>query len=112
MSIPANTKQIIRSIIAKLGESISEAAANESVAIEAQHIEMRHLIAANLAYANKCAAEIDSDPRTIAGLLSLPIHQLAYLAGLTGESRWKVHADALNEQKLALNDQWAAGLRN
>lgn len=70
--------------------------------------EMRCMIATNLAYVNKCAVDIDSDPRTIAGLMSLPIHQLAYLAGLTGESKWRVHADALNEQKFALLDQWSA----
>lgn len=79
---------------------------------EDEFAEMRYLIAANLAYANKCAADIDPDPRTVAGLLSLPIHQLAYLSGLTGESRWRVHADELNELRFELGNQREATAGN
>ena len=112
MSIPDDTKKIIRTVIHALAKSAVDAQSVDAPSPDAEHFELRHLIAANLAYANKCAAEIDSDPRTVAGLLSMPIHQLAYLAGLTGETKWKLHAESLDEQKLALLDQWEAGLRN
>lgn len=108
MSISANTKQTLRAAIVALAKSSMDSPVGDAPGPDVEHFELRHLIAANLAYANKCAVDIDSDPRTIAGLLSLPIHQLAYLAGLTGEPKWRVHADALNEQKLALLDQWSA----
>ena len=74
------------------------------------HTEMRCLIAANLAYVNKCATSIDSDPRTVAGLLSLPVHQLAHLAGLAGRPKWKHYADDLNNQKAALSAEWNAAV--
>lgn len=108
MSISANTKQTLRSVIVALAKSTMDSPIGDAPGPDVEHFKLRHLIAANLAYANECAADIDPDPRTVAGLLSLPIHQLAYLAGLTGESRWRVHADELNGQKLALCDQWAS----
>lgn len=110
MSIPDNTKKTLRAVIVALAKSSMDSPVGDDPSLDVEHFELRHLIAANLAYVNKCAVDIDSDPRTIAGLMSLPIHQLAYLAGLTGESRWRVHADALNEQKFALLDRWSSAV--